>query len=360
MFLLVIGSVLYFVGSSEGPTGVIVKGVIGTLWYLVLSIIANICFGYIGLPLVTVLFISSFLVWLIQSCARNDGMTEPIIRIDGSFRDRRQSFFQQLNTNVLEQSLGIIITEHNDTIESDQEKEEQQDGPDVMAMDESCKAVDVDSLPFITVSESEDGEDNLRKRHGGVQFAKTQSMDLEDKQLPLHFYGSDSPPVRGILKKTDNTSELLTVTHIFLVLITTCLLVFLWHNLWLFMVILPIIVWLVIRKYVLNQFPTMSAGYKKCRKLLKYLFATKKNVLCPRPIPILLQLCQSLDRNLLCIIKSSVSPIISGAIILALIIGGIGGCVFFILQVQVELAYSVNMMKQVLNTSVTQSPWIHK
>ncbi len=380
MFLLVIGSVLYFVGSSDGPTGVIVKGVIVTLWYLVLSIIANVCFGYIGLPLITVLFIASFLAWLIQSRARNDAMeynTDPIDRIDKSFRDRRPSFFQQLNTNVLEQSLGI----RPDLTESE---EDEQDGPDVAVLTDSSSSniLDIDSLPFITITENEGNiaEDNLRKRGQAVQFAREPSVDIfqssdsEHKHLP---YGVDSyspVEVQSILKtstsadsactlaldSTCTSAELFTVTHIFMVLITTCMFVLLWRNLWLLVIIMPIVTWLVIKKYILNYFPSLSTGWNKFRQLSKYLFVTKKSVLCPKPIPILLQLCKRLDRNLLHVIKSSVSPIISATIILALIIGGIGGCVFFVLQVQVELAYSVNMMKQVLNTSVAQSPWIHR
>ena len=364
--------VLFFVGSSKGPTRLIVKGVVVTMWYIVLSIVANICLGYVGLPLVTLLFVAALLAWLIKSRAHSDDvMMESDLLPMESVRDRRRpSIFQTLNRNVLEKSLGILdINEWVDGLDEDEEEREE-----ATKREESCSVVDVDSVPYVTGIDRKSSEENLRKRHGphGVHWDTSDAPLTEDKPIALHTsYSFDTPSeskqVHGILKDSSHTdpghndsAPLLTVTNIFLSLITTCLLVLLWRNLWLLMIVLPLLAWTVVKKYILPQFPSVSLSFKNRWQSLMSLFVMKNNVLFPQPIPIVFQLSRYLDNRLLHVFKSSVSPIISGAIIVAMIIGGIGAVVFFILQVQVEVAFSVNMMKQVLNTSVVQSSWMQR
>ena len=369
MFLMVVGAVLYFVGSPEGPTGIIVKGIVVAMWYLVLSIIADICLGYVGLPIITILFGASLLAWLIQSRAHCE--TEPMERMVESFHGRRPSLFQRLNADILEASLGII-----QDVSSDEEEEDK--GENIEVQKENSEVVDIDSIPYVSGVDDAAGierkssEENLRKRHT-VHFTKARTVDdpstPADRVAPIHSsYSVDSPSselqIHSILKSDHEFSpspeEGVTVTHIFLILITTCLLVLLWRNMWLLMIVVPLVIWTGIKKYLLRKFPVVSSSFQKCKQSFTNMFAKRKSILFPQPIPIVIQLCKRIDSSLLGVFKSSVSPIISGAIIMAMIVGGIGAFVFFILQVQVELVYAVTMMKQVLNTSVAQSPWIQR
>ncbi len=371
---MVVGVALLFFGS---PTRLLVKGVVVTMWYLVLSIVANVCLGYVGLPLVTLLFVAALLAWLIKSRAHSDDvMMESDSLLMESFKGRRKpSIFQKLNKNVLEQSLGIV--DINECV--DGHEEEGEGGEEATKREGSCSVVDVDSVPFVTGIDRKSSEENLRKRHG-VHWETSDTPLTEDK---LHTsYSFDTPSeinqVHSILKNDSSHIEpahvdsshiepahvdstpLLTVTNIFLSLITTCLLVLLWRNLWLLMIVLPLLAWTIVKKYILPEFPSVSLSFKNRWQSLVSLFVVKNNVLFPQPIPIVFQLSRCLDNRLLHVFKSSVSPIISGAIIVAMITGGIGAVVFFILQVQVEVAFSVNMMKQVLNTSVVQSSWMQR
>ena len=74
-------------------------------------------------------------------------------------------------------------------------------------------------------------------------------------------------------KKTNESkdSESLTVKHIFLVLITTCLLVLLWRNLWLLVVVTPIVSWTMFKKFLPLQFADVLSAYKNFTETFKSL-----------------------------------------------------------------------------------------
>lgn len=345
LLLIVAGLALCYVSSS---TSIAVKGIVITIWYLVICIVGNLVLGYVGVPLVTLLFAGSLIVYFIKSVSKREQRNLET-RLNP---DRRPSLFQQIDKNILEESFGIIDDNDCGALELGNKTAE------------VPKMVDVNSLPYLS---GQRNEDNLRKRHN-VQFEENEDHSMEVVSKPnkpdpsLHSsYSLDSSPVdkkKSILKKDESVEPLSSKSGIFLILTTTCLIVFVWRNMWLLLILMPVIAWIAIRRFVLSNFS--SSGYDQVRQALKSVYSSKQSAIFPQPIPIFIKLCINLDRCLLRGIKSSVSPIISGGIIMAMIVGGVGAFVFFLLQVQVELAYSVSMMKNVVDTSVAQSPWIQR
>ena len=354
----------FFVGPSVGPAVVVIKGVVVTVWYLILALFANYLLGYIGIPLITVLFGAALLIWLIKSQAES--------MVAGNEKDSLQrqkpSLFERINENILETSLGIKAD--GTSTDSEQDEDKDGNGEEVEAEKNKCEAVDIDEMPYLSGEGS--SEDCLRQRRS-VHFGKTATVDVppssEDwvKPVPLQTsYSVDSPSafshsesLQSILKKSESR-QFTTVTNIFLVLTTTCFLVMLWRNMWLLLLIVPMVLWSLVKRPLVMQLPFVSLLYNKSMRMFDSLLIEKKELLCPQPLPILVQLCQRLDRKLLRVLKSSVGTIMSAGIIIALVVGGVGLFVFFVLEVQVEVAYAVNLMKQLLNSSVIESPWLNR
>ena len=343
VFLLCL-AILLLCFASNSQTSYIIKGIVVTQWYLITVTIANRFFGYVGLPLVTVLFLVSLLVWVIRSQVHlksNESIRRKVSR-------RKQSIFEAINESIVERGLGIM-----DNIKEEEEEESEHSEEEVKE--------DIDPLIPLHYKDQ-----SLKRRLVHFKSKSVEERTPSPEKVIPSWYSShlSDTETHGVLKnpypdeqdadRHDNTTD-----QIFLLLISAYMSVILWRNLWLLFLVAPLVIWSLVKK----PFLRMTSIYKHILKASQFVtnwFKDHRDLLCPQPLPYAFLVCKALDNKILRFIKLSVGPLMSITIVIGLLVGSVGIVVFFVFEIQLEIVYTINLAKQLLNSSVVETPWIHR
>ena len=345
--LLLCLAILLLCFASNSQTSYVIKGIVVTQWYLITVTIANRFLGYVGLPLVTVLFIVSLLVWIIRSKVHlksNESIRRKVI-------PRKQSIFEAINESIVERGLGIM----------DSIKEEEEEGSE-----HSEEEVKEDTDPLIPLHYK---DQSLKRRLVHFKSKSVEERTPSPEKVIPSWHSTDSSHLsdtetHGVLKNPypdeqdadhhDNTTD-----HIFLLLISAYMSVILWRNLWMLFLVAPLVIWSLIKK----PFLRMTSIYKHILKATQFVtnwFKDHRDLLCPQPLPYAFLVCKAIDNKLLRLIKLSVGPLMSITIVIGLLVGSVGIAVFLVFEIQLEMVYTLNLAKQLLNSSLVETPWIHR
>ena len=150
--------------------------------------------------------------------------------------------------------------------------------------------------------------------------------------------------------------------QLFLLLYTCCMVVLLWRHPLFLLLLAPIVAWSILKR--------LSSKFQVTHRMVYLCKSTSQNILVwidhhssslfPHPLPTLYNFFIEVDKRVLHFTQDLVGSIVSLCMISGMLIGCVGVAMLLVAQIQLELTNTVGLTVQVLNSSVADSPWLHR
>ena len=340
--LVIIQMIVLAISSRLYHPKPLLKLISVSLWFLILVNITSWCLGSMALPLVTFLFLLSSLFY--SQTPSTPRSLKKQTSIADVVSDSLKSFSAPTAQDVLSQDEEEWLPDDQPEVVSDSSyQDELTEKHSLVHFSEPLhQASPQESPPSPALSSTKDDE---------VDFARPPPR--RSKKKPIRQMSEFEEEI----SKTHRPSD-----HLFLLLYTCCMVVLLWRHPLFLLLLAPIVAW--------NIFKRLSSKFEVTHRIAYLCKSTSRNTLActerhssslfPHPLPTLYNFFIEADKRVLHFTRDLVGSIVSLCMIAGMLIGCVGVAMLLVAQIQLELTNTVGLTVQLLNSSVADSPWLHR
>lgn len=317
-----------------------------SLWFFIFTNIAGWFLGSIGLPVIALFFLAAALLYSPgrpQSLMRQNSIAEVVSDSIMTFAGT------ETRTGVGEKEEDIELTSDEPEVVSDSSYHEetslkQSSVQFAMPLEEHTQDR-VTATPLSTPTQLREEEEEEEVDLGRVRLRPKKKTGRQVSQIEAEIMVDKRPS-----------------NQLFVLLITCCMVVVLWHHPLLLLLLAPLATW--------NTLMRLSGKFEVTYRATKYIISTKNAaltwicnhtpVIFPHPLPTLYNMYLQADKWVLHQSKEFVGRLVTGCMMTVMLVGSVGLSVLLVAQIHLELTNTVSLTVHVLNSSVADSPWIHR